>query len=64
MGKNSKLIVTGDISQSDLPDFKKGAFQNCLDKLDGLDKVGVVHLKKEDIIRNSIIPNIIERLEQ
>ena len=64
MGKNSKLIVTGDISQSDLPDFKKGAFQNCLDKLDGLEKVGVVYLKKEDIVRNSIIPNIIERLEE
>ena len=64
MGKNSKLIVTGDTSQSDLPSFKKGAFGSCLDKLDGLEKVGVVYLRKEDIVRNSIIPSIIERLEE
>ena len=64
MGKDSKLVVTGDTSQSDLPIAKKGAFETCLKKLDGLKKVGVVYLKKQDIVRNSIIPKIIEKLEE
>ena len=64
MGKSSKLIVTGDTSQSDLPISKKGAFQTCLKKLDGLKEVGVVYLNNQDIVRNSIIPSIIEKLEE
>ena len=63
VGLNSKLVVTGDESQSDLPRSQRGAFSSCLEKLSGMEKVGIIHLKKEDIIRNSLIPLIIERLD-
>jgi len=63
VGLNSKLVVTGDESQSDLPRSQRGAFSSCLEKLSGIEKVGIIHLKKEDIIRNSLIPLIIEKLD-
>ena len=62
-GLNSKLVVTGDESQSDLPSSQRGAFETCLRRLTGLEGVGVITLTKEDIVRNSLIPLIIERLD-
>lgn len=62
MGKGSKLVVTGDESQSDLPMNQRGAFAKCLDRLVGVEGVGIARLYKEDIVRNSIIPQIIEKL--
>ena len=63
MGMESKLIITGDESQSDLPREMRGAFSDCLNKLTGIPDVGIIHLKKEDIVRNPLIPVIIERLQ-
>jgi len=62
MGKGSKLVITGDESQSDLPLRFRGAFQTCLDKLQDIDGLGIVTLENQDIVRNSIIPKILEKL--
>ena len=62
MGMESKLVVTGDGSQSDLPTRQRGAFENCLEKLTNVPDLGVIHLQKEDIVRNPLIPIILERL--
>jgi phosphate starvation-inducible PhoH-like protein len=64
MGMNSKLIITGDESQSDLPSGTRGAFKECVEKLDDVDRVSVIKLEKQDIVRNPIIPSILERLER
>ena len=63
MGMESKLVITGDESQSDLPQNMRGAFSDCLNRLTGISGIGIVQLKKEDIVRNSLIPIIIERLK-
>ena len=63
MGMESKLIITGDESQSDLPKDMRGAFSDCLNKLTGIPEVGIINLRKEDIVRNPLIPVIIERLQ-
>ena len=63
MGMESKLIITGDESQSDLPKDMRGAFSDCLNKLTGIPDVGIINLRKEDIVRNPLIPVIIERLQ-
>lgn len=63
MGTNSKLIISGDLSQSDLDRRDQGAFQFCLDKLGGVEGVGVSYLEKGDIVRNPIIPRILDVLD-
>ena len=62
MGMESKLVITGDDTQSDLPYRQRGAFSKCLTRLDGVDNLGVMYLKKEDIVRNPLIPIILDKL--
>ena len=62
MGMESKLVITGDDTQSDLPYSQRGAFSKCLTRLDGVDNLGVMYLKKEDIVRNPLIPIILDKL--
>jgi len=62
IGIGSKMIVTGDHSQSDLPRQQRGGFEKCINNLDDIENVGIIKLKKEDIVRNSLIPIIIERV--
>ena len=62
IGRNSKAVINGDVQQSDLPSDLSGALENCIEKLDGAKGVGIVELEPCDIIRNSIISEIIERL--
>jgi phosphate starvation-inducible PhoH-like protein len=61
-GKNSKIIVTGDPQQSDLG--TRSGFTKVLDRLDGLDGVGIVRFSDLDIVRNPLISSILERLEE
>lgn len=63
MGMNSKLVISGDLDQSDLMKRDRGAFKFCLEKLVNIDKVGISYLKGEDIVRNPLIPVILEKLD-
>lgn len=62
IGMNSKLIITGDLKQSDLPLYEQGGLDDCIKKLDKLEDIAIVKLYDEDIIRNPIIAKILERL--
>ena len=63
VGNNSKMVLTGDFSQSDLPRYTQGGFYNMTKCLEGLDGVGFSTLDASDIIRNPIIGKIISRLD-
>ena len=63
MGMGSKLVVSGDLSQSDLDYRDQGAFQFCLEKLEIVEGVGISYLEKGDIVRNPIIPRILDVLD-
>ena len=62
IGRKSKAVVNGDIEQSDLPPSARGALENCLDKLEDTNLVGIVELTEDDIVRNRIISAILSRL--
>jgi phosphate starvation-inducible protein PhoH and related proteins len=62
-GQNSKMILTGDISQSDLQYHMRGGFLDMINFLKDLDGIGCALLESCDIIRNPIIANILARLE-
>jgi phosphate starvation-inducible PhoH-like protein len=63
LGKYSKLIINGDLNQSDLPKFRQGGLKIFLDKLQHIDGIGIVTLTNEDIVRNKLISSILEALE-
>jgi phosphate starvation-inducible PhoH-like protein len=61
MGRGSKFIITGDVTQIDLPNkIPSGLIQalNILDKTKGIAKV---MLNKTDVIRNPVVETIIEK---
>jgi phosphate starvation-inducible PhoH-like protein len=63
IGMNSKMILTGDVSQSDLHRHMQGGFHDMIDALGGIEGIGVSRLQSVDIIRNPIIGQIIGRLD-
>jgi phosphate starvation-inducible PhoH-like protein len=63
IGNNSKMVLTGDVSQSDLNRHMQGGFYNMIKALDGIEGIGVSLLDHSDIVRNPIISKIITRLD-
>ena len=55
-------VINGDIDQSDLPMSLRGGLAECLDKLEGVEGVGVCKLTSDDIIRNDVIARILSKL--
>jgi phosphate starvation-inducible PhoH-like protein len=62
-GNNSKMILTGDISQSDLSYHMRGGFLTLINFLNDIEGIGISKLDNSDIIRNPIIGKILSRLE-
>ena len=64
LGFNSKMIVTGDISQVDLPNSRKSGLKVSANLLKGLDEVGLVIFDKNDVVRHPLVAKIIDRFEK
>lgn len=63
LGTDSKMVLTGDTSQSDLMRHMQGGFYSMINLLEGLEGIGVAKLQFSDIIRNPIIGKILARLD-
>jgi phosphate starvation-inducible PhoH-like protein len=63
VGHDSKLILTGDVGQSDLNRHLQGGFINMIRALDNLEGIGNCKLESSDIVRNPIIGKILARLD-
>ena len=61
MGEDSKVLINGDIRQTDINKFS--GLLNCIDRLEGVEGVGISRLYYEDIQRNGIIGRVLEALE-
>jgi len=62
-GQESKMVLTGDIGQSDLSRHLQGGFIDLIRTLEGLEGIGISQLHASDIVRNPIIAKILGRLE-
>lgn len=60
LGEGSKMIVTGDTSQIDLPDGTESGLVDALDRLHRVKYVGIVELNKLDIVRHRLVQHIVE----
>lgn len=63
IGTNSKMVLTGDVSQSDLHRHMQGGFWSMTDALADIEGIAVAKLEVSDIVRNPIIGKIIGRLD-
>lgn len=63
IGIDSKMILTGDVEQSDLQKNIQGGFINIINLLQGVNGIGFSNLEFSDIVRNPIIADIIDRLK-
>ena len=60
IGFNSKVIVTGDITQTDLPAGKKSGLAEAIQILRGIPGIGIVELTGHDIVRHELVQKIVE----
>lgn len=63
IGPSSKCIITGDLSQIDLPRRQKSGLKQSIRILRDIKGIGIVHLDKEDVIRHKLVKKIIEAYE-
>jgi len=63
LGFNSKMIITGDITQVDLPRHVKSGLRQAIETLKGVRNVGIVEFNSVDIVRHPIVQEIVERYD-
>ena len=63
MGRNAKFIVTGDLTQIDLPKKSDSGLKKTVDMLEGIDGIGIVEFDSKDIIRHSLVSRIVRAFD-
>ncbi len=63
IGFGSKVVVTGDISQVDLPREKTSGLRHALKILSGIKEVGITQFHKDDIVRHPLVKKIVHAYE-
>ena len=64
MGINTKMIITGDVTQIDRPHSTRSGLIEALRILDNVPGIGFVHLDKKDIVRHKLVTRIVEAYEK
>ena len=59
LGINSKAIITGDVTQTDLPNKMESGLIQVLNLLNGVDGIGFCELSTQDIVRHKLVKDII-----
>ena len=63
VGFGSKAIITGDITQTDLPDHQTSGLKQVLSILDGVEGIGFSHFSAKDVVRHPLVQNIVQAYE-
>lgn len=64
LGCNTKVVVTGDITQVDLPAQKRSGLVEAIETLTNINEVGLVQLGKKDVVRHPLVRRIIKAYEE
>jgi phosphate starvation-inducible PhoH-like protein len=63
MGRNTKMIITGDMTQIDLPHSQKSGLIEALHILSTVEGIGIVNLDQRDIVRHKLVTRIVDAYE-
>ncbi len=64
LGMNAKMVITGDVTQIDLPRSTQSGLVRALRVLDGVEGIGRVEFGKKDIVRHALVQRIVEAYER
>ena len=64
MGMGSKMVITGDVTQIDLPIGKKSGLVEALEVLKGVENIGIVKLSHRDVVRHELVQAIVKAYEK
>ena len=60
LGKDSKMVITGDLSQIDLPEQKKSGLLDAIDVTKKLKEIEHIHFSEKDVVRHSLVTKIVK----
>ena len=63
LGQGSRMVITGDLSQVDLPPNQPSGLADAVDRLQGVDGVGIIYLSGKDVVRHPVVARILEAYE-
>ena len=64
MGMGSKMVITGDVTQIDLPTGKRSGLIEALEVLKGVNDIGIVTLSHRDVVRHELVQAIVRAYEK
>jgi phosphate starvation-inducible PhoH-like protein len=64
MGNGSKIIVTGDVTQTDLPKKTRSGLVDAVERLCDIDHIAVVYLDESDIVRHPLVQQVVRAYEE
>ena len=64
MGEGTHMVITGDLTQVDLPPGTRSGLRDALDTLEGVPGIGVCRLDKRDVVRHPLVARIVDAYEQ
>ncbi len=63
IGFGSRAVVTGDVTQIDLPSGQKSGLRNATEVLDGVDGIGFTYFTRRDVVRHPLVKRIVQAYE-
>ncbi len=64
LGFNSKAVITGDVTQIDLPDARNSGLKQALKVVSDIDGIAIHHLTSKDVVRHTLVTKIIEAYDR
>ncbi|MBN8875253.1 MAG: PhoH family protein [Rhodospirillales bacterium] len=64
MGEGTRMVITGDLSQVDLPSGVRSGLRDALDTLEGIQGIGVVRFSSRDVVRHPLVARIVDAYDQ
>tara|TARA_B100000963_G_C22586133_1_gene653191 strand:- start:647 stop:1657 length:1011 start_codon:yes stop_codon:yes gene_type:complete len=64
LGENSKMIITGDLSQVDLPSGTKSGLRESINILKNVEEIGFLEFSDSDVVRNPLVSKIVKQYEK
>jgi phosphate starvation-inducible PhoH-like protein len=63
MGNGSKIIITGDVTQLDLPRQTRSGLIDAIQRLKDIERIAIIHLSEQDIVRHPLVQQIVQAYE-
>ena len=64
LGENSRMVINGDLSQTDLPRGVTSGLTDTLEIVSKIDKIGIVHFSEHDVVRHGLVAQIVKAYDQ